>query len=74
MHEVTLRYHFGDVIVFDDPITLDNNLHTPPVGRAQGMYLYDRKDYFTAWLGLASHFGSTAPTTRGPLTLSVLIR
>ncbi|KAF5199126.1 Dirigent protein, partial [Thalictrum thalictroides] len=28
--------HFGDLVVFDDPITLDNNLHSTPVGRAQG--------------------------------------
>ncbi|GMP96445.1 hypothetical protein CsSME_00045093 [Camellia sinensis var. sinensis] len=26
--------HFGDLVVFDDPITLDNNLHSPPIGRA----------------------------------------
>ncbi|KAK6935474.1 Dirigent protein [Dillenia turbinata] len=42
--------HFGDVVVFDNPITLDNNLHSNPVGKAQGLYLYDRKDVFTACL------------------------
>lgn len=26
--------HFGDLVVFDDPVTLDNNLHSKPVGRA----------------------------------------
>lgn len=51
--------HFGDVVVFDDPITLDSNLHSPPVGRAQGLYIYDRKDYFTAWLGFSFWFNST---------------
>ncbi|XP_022738512.1 disease resistance response protein 206-like [Durio zibethinus] len=51
--------HFGNLVVFDDPITLDNNLHSIPVGRAQGFYLYDRKDFFTAWLGFSFVFNST---------------
>ncbi|KAG6633985.1 hypothetical protein I3843_12G086600 [Carya illinoinensis] len=51
--------HFGDLVVFDDPITLDNNLHSTPVGRAQGFYLYDRKDIFTSWLGFSFVFNST---------------
>ncbi|KAL8064066.1 hypothetical protein ABFX02_01G067200 [Erythranthe guttata] len=53
------RDHFGNVVVFDDPITLDNNLRSTPVGRAQGFYLYDRKDVFTAWLGFSFVFNST---------------
>ncbi|KAG7015165.1 Disease resistance response protein, partial [Cucurbita argyrosperma subsp. argyrosperma] len=51
--------HFGDVVVFDDPITVDNNLHGPPVGRAQGFYIYDKKEIFTAWLGFSFVFNST---------------
>ncbi|GAB2227557.1 hypothetical protein Droror1_Dr00009380 [Drosera rotundifolia] len=51
--------NFGDLIIFDDPITLDNNLHSTPVGRAQGFYLYDRKDIFTAWLAFSFVFNST---------------
>ncbi|CAN0841110.1 Dirigent protein [Linum grandiflorum] len=53
------EFHFGNIAVFDDPITLDNNLHSPPVGRAQGMYLYDTKDTFTAWLGFTFALNST---------------
>ncbi|KAF9586906.1 hypothetical protein IFM89_039883 [Coptis chinensis] len=45
--------HFGDLVVFDDPITLDNNLHASPVGRAQGFYLYDKKEIFTAWIAFS---------------------
>ncbi|XP_031282525.1 disease resistance response protein 206-like [Pistacia vera] len=52
--------HFGDVVVFDDPITLDNNLHSTPIGCAQGFYLYDKKETFTAWLGFSFVFNSTA--------------
>ncbi|KAI5595193.1 hypothetical protein BDE02_03G121800 [Populus trichocarpa] len=51
--------HFGNIIVFDDPITLDNNLHSPPVGRAQGMYIYDTKNTFTSWLGFTFALNST---------------
>ncbi|MQL84967.1 hypothetical protein Taro_017478 [Colocasia esculenta] len=59
--------HFGDVAVFDDPVTLDNNLHSPPVGRAQGLYLYDRKSIFTAWLAFSLVLNST--DYRGTLNL-----
>ncbi|KAK6158310.1 hypothetical protein DH2020_005624 [Rehmannia glutinosa] len=51
--------NFGDIAVFDDPITLDNNFNSPPVGRAQGMYLYDQKSVFSAWLGFSFLFNST---------------
>lgn len=51
--------HFGDMVVFDDPITLDNNLHSKRVGRAQGFYFYDRKEIFTAWVGFSFVLNST---------------
>ncbi|CAN1300424.1 Dirigent protein [Linum perenne] len=53
------EFHFGNIAIFDDPITLDNNLHSPPVGRAQGMYMYDTKNTFTAWLGFTFCLNST---------------
>ena len=53
------KNHFGDLVVFDDPITLDNSLHSTPVGRAQGFYIYDKKDIFTAWIGFSFVFNST---------------
>nr|AAF25359.1 dirigent-like protein [Thuja plicata] len=52
-------FKFGDVVVFDDPITLDNNLHSPPVGRAQGFYLYNMKTTYNAWLGFTFVLNST---------------
>ncbi|XP_071694059.1 dirigent protein-like [Rutidosis leptorrhynchoides] len=54
------KNHFGNVVVFDDPITLDNDLHSPPVGRAQGFYIYDKQDIFTSWLGFSFVFNSSA--------------
>ncbi|KAI5655388.1 hypothetical protein M9H77_32575 [Catharanthus roseus] len=52
-------YNFGDLVVFDDPITLDNNLHSTPVGRAQGMYFYDMQNIYGAWLAFSFVFNST---------------
>ncbi|XP_057521651.1 dirigent protein [Amaranthus tricolor] len=51
--------HFGDLIIFDDPITITNDFHSDPIGRAQGFYVYDKKDVFTAWLGFSFVFNST---------------
>ncbi|KAG6391083.1 hypothetical protein SASPL_148832 [Salvia splendens] len=56
---VATPYNFGDLVAFDNHITLDNNLHSPPVGRAQGMYLYDQKSTYGAWLSFSFLFNST---------------
>ncbi|XP_057802724.1 dirigent protein-like [Salvia miltiorrhiza] len=56
---VATPYNFGDLVAFDDPITLDNNLHSPPVGRAQGMYLYDQRSIYGALLSFSFLFNST---------------
>lgn len=47
------QFHFGNLVVFDDPITLDNNFHSIPVGRAQGTYIYDSKTTYSALLGFS---------------------
>ncbi|BFG31857.1 hypothetical protein CerSpe_181310 [Prunus speciosa] len=51
--------YFGNIVIFNDPITLDNNIHSKPVGRAQGFYLYDTKDTITAWFGFSFILNST---------------
>ncbi|CAI9274482.1 unnamed protein product [Lactuca saligna] len=53
------QFHFGNIVVFDDPITLDNNFHSPSIGRAQGQYIYDTKNTFTAWLAFSFVLNST---------------
>ncbi|KAK4742370.1 hypothetical protein SAY87_000371 [Trapa incisa] len=53
------QFHFGNLVAFDDPITLDNNLHSKPVGRAQGLYFYDSKKTYSAWLGFTFSLNST---------------
>lgn len=53
------QFHFENIAIFDDPITLDNNLHSMPIGRAQGLYLYDTKNTFIGWLGFTFVLNST---------------
>ncbi|GLJ44929.1 hypothetical protein SUGI_0945900 [Cryptomeria japonica] len=43
--------HFGYLAMFDDPITLDNNLHSPPLGIARGFSFYDMKNTFSSSVG-----------------------
>lgn len=52
------KSRFGDIVVFNDPVTLDNNFHSTPVGQAQGMYFYDTKNTYTAWLGFSFVFNN----------------
>lgn len=51
--------HFGDLVMFDNPITLDSNLHSTPIGRAQCIYVYDAKQTYSALLGFSFVFNST---------------
>ncbi|KAL4201622.1 hypothetical protein AMTRI_Chr02g217090 [Amborella trichopoda] len=55
---LTGNNHFGDLVVFDDPITLHNNLHSSPVGRAQGMYLFSFVLNSTNYLGTLNFIGA----------------
>ncbi|KAK3227954.1 hypothetical protein Dsin_007816 [Dipteronia sinensis] len=50
---------FGMLVVFDDPVTKDQNLNSPPVARAQGFYFYDLKNSFGAWFAFTLVFNST---------------
>ncbi|KAL2342703.1 hypothetical protein Fmac_003988 [Flemingia macrophylla] len=61
-------YHFGNIVVFDDPITLDTNLHSKPVGRAQGFYIYDTNNTYTSWLGFT--FVLDSPHHKGSITFA----
>uniref|UniRef100_A0A0E0AN75 Dirigent protein n=2 Tax=Oryza TaxID=4527 RepID=A0A0E0AN75_9ORYZ len=63
-------YFFGRVVVFNDPMTegraLPPSLEETTV-RAQGLYLYDKKEDYSAWLAFSIVFNSTAH--RGTLNL-----
>ena len=56
--------------VFDDPMTEGKALPVAgeePAGRAQGFYLYDKKEAYNAWFAFSLVFNSTAH--RGTLNL-----
>ena len=53
------NFKFGKLVVFDDPMTKDNHLLSPPVARAQGFYFYDMKSTYTAWFAYTLILNST---------------
>ena len=64
---------FGEVVVFDDPMTEGKRALPPPslretaAARAQGVYLYDSKEVYDAWFAFSIVFNSTG--RRGTLNL-----
>ncbi|CAK9163016.1 unnamed protein product [Ilex paraguariensis] len=54
-----LTHNFGMLVVFDDPITKDHHLLSPPIARAQGFYFYDMKTTYNAWFSYTLIFNST---------------
>ncbi|KAL6979524.1 Dirigent protein 5, partial [Sarracenia purpurea var. burkii] len=53
------NFKFGKTVVFDDPMTTDKKLTSPPVARAQGFYFYDMKTTYNAWFAYSLIFNST---------------
>ncbi|MFS8028095.1 putative dirigent protein [Helianthus anomalus] len=53
------NFNFGKIVVFDDPMTKDSHLLSPPVARAQGFYFYDTKTKGNAWFAYTLIFNST---------------
>ncbi|CAA2988579.1 dirigent 5-like [Olea europaea subsp. europaea] len=58
-NDTQLGSHFGMMVIFDDPMTEDGHLLSPPVARAQGFYFYDKKDTFNAWFAYTLIFNSS---------------
>lgn len=52
-------FNFGMLVVFDDPITEDQNLMSTAVARAQGFYLYNMKSKYNAWFAYTLVFNSS---------------
>nr|CAB3455086.1 unnamed protein product [Digitaria exilis] len=59
--------YFGEVVVFDDPVTAGPSLASEEVARAQGFFFYDGKVVPNAWFAFTLVFNSTAH--RGTLNL-----
>ncbi|KAI3756398.1 hypothetical protein L1987_56218 [Smallanthus sonchifolius] len=53
------NFNHGMLVVFDDPMTTDHHLLSPPVARAQGFYFYDMKTTYNAWFSYTLIFNST---------------
>ncbi|KAI7989171.1 Dirigent protein 5 [Camellia lanceoleosa] len=53
------NFNFGMLVVFDDPMTVDNHFVSSPVARAQGFYFYDMKTTYNAWFAYTLVFNST---------------
>lgn len=53
------NFKFGMFVVFDDPMTKDDKLLSPPVARAQGFYFYDKKNEYNAWFAYTLVFNSS---------------
>lgn len=52
------------MVAFDDPINLNNNLHSIPLRPSQGFSFYDKREIFAAWLGFSFVFNYTKHTGR----------
>ncbi|CAN6206225.1 unnamed protein product [Urochloa humidicola] len=59
--------YFGEIVVFNDPVTAGPALASPPVARAEGFYFYDKKESPSAWFAFSLVFNSTEH--RGTLNL-----
>ncbi|KAJ4896986.1 Dirigent protein 6 [Raphanus sativus] len=53
------NFRFGELVIFDDPITMDKNYLSEYVARAQGFYFYDKKLGVNAWICMTLVFNST---------------
>ncbi|KAK9059311.1 hypothetical protein SSX86_021930 [Deinandra increscens subsp. villosa] len=58
-HTMLGNFEHGMLVVFDDPVTKDHHLLSPPVARAQGFYFYDTKTEYNAWFSYTLIFNST---------------
>ncbi|CAL5085856.1 unnamed protein product [Urochloa decumbens] len=52
--------YFGEIIVFNDPVTAGPSLASAPVAHAEGFYFYDKKESPSAWFAFSLVFNSTA--------------
>eukprot|EP01018_Ginkgo_biloba_P038490 Gb_33236 [translate_table: standard] len=66
-HFTLINNRFGDIIVFNDLLTLGPHLNSTSIGRAQGLYFYDQKDKFSAWFAFTAVLDHS-PHYKGALT------
>ncbi|CAH8388519.1 unnamed protein product [Eruca vesicaria subsp. sativa] len=60
-------FSFGKYVIFDNPVTMDENYLSKPVARAQGFFFYNMKTAYNAWMAFTLVFNSTQH--KGTLTI-----
>ncbi|CAA7019584.1 unnamed protein product [Microthlaspi erraticum] len=43
-------FDFGKIVIFDNPVTMDENFLSEPVARAQGFFFYNKKSTYNTWV------------------------
>ncbi|CAA7019582.1 unnamed protein product [Microthlaspi erraticum] len=52
-------FDFGKIVIFDNPVTTDQNYLSTPVARAQGFFFYNKKSNYNTWVACTLVFNST---------------
>ncbi|XP_056861757.1 dirigent protein 6-like [Raphanus sativus] len=52
-------FDFGKFVIFDNPVTMDENCLSKPVARAQGFFFYNKKTTYNTWMAFSLVFNST---------------
>ncbi|XP_056861273.1 dirigent protein 6-like [Raphanus sativus] len=53
------NFNFGKFVIFDNPVTMDENYLSKPVARAQGFFFYNKKTTYNTWMAFTLVFNST---------------
>ncbi|KAJ0250286.1 Dirigent protein 14 [Hirschfeldia incana] len=53
------NFNFGKFVIFDNPVTMDENYLSKPVARAQGFFFYNKKTTYNIWMACTLVFNST---------------
>ncbi|KAK1292009.1 hypothetical protein QJS10_CPB17g01707 [Acorus calamus] len=59
-NKLSLKFFgFGEMVVFNDPLTVGRSLGSRELGRAEGFYFYDNKKIFSLWFGMTLTLNTT---------------
>lgn len=61
------NFNFGKFVVFDNPVTMDENYLSELVARAQGFFFYNKKTTYNTWMTFTLLFNSTQQ--KGTMTI-----
>ncbi|CAA7019585.1 unnamed protein product [Microthlaspi erraticum] len=52
-------FDFGKIVIFNNPVTMDENFLSEPVAHAQGFFFYNQKTTYNTWVACTLVFNST---------------